>query len=240
MVDDPLLQATGLRVEYAGVPAVHDMELMVSPGQIVALVGANGAGKSSTLRAIAGVAHIAAGKVHLNGESLVGLHPHDIVGRGVAHVPEGRRLFGPLTVEENLRVGAYGVNDKVLVQDRLTWVCELFPVVGNRLKQRAVTLSGGEQQMTAVARGLMSDPDLLLLDEASLGVMPTVVNQIFDMVAALAAERDMAVVIADQNLERLLKICNHAYVLRSGSLILQGSGEELLASDEVRKAYLGM
>jgi branched-chain amino acid transport system ATP-binding protein len=237
--DAALLTVDGLRVEYDGVPAVHDISLQVGDAEIVALVGANGAGKSSTLRAIAGAVPSSAGEIALSGKRIDGLAAHEVVANGVAHVPEGRRLFGPLTVEENLRLGAYQVDDRDLVAERLERVSDMFPIIRQRRRQRADTLSGGEQQMVALARGLMSAPRLLLLDEPSLGVMPTVVGQLYDLVRQLTDD-GVAVVIADQNLERLLMLADRAYVLRTGAVIMEGSGEELVRSDEVREAFLGI
>lgn len=238
-MSDVLLQIEDLRVEYAGVPAVHEASIAVEHGQVVALVGANGAGKSSVLRAVSGVVTPAGGDVRLDGESILRKPAHDIMTLGIAHVPEGRRLFGALTVEENLRLGAYPVDDKQEVVARLEEVHELFPVLGQRHRQRCETLSGGEQQMVAVARGLMSRPRLLLLDEPSLGVMPTVVERLYDLVGQLT-QRGVSVLIADQNLEQLLALADHAYVLQTGRVVMQGPGGQLLAADEVRQAYLGI
>ncbi|MDQ2624856.1 MAG: ABC transporter ATP-binding protein [Actinomycetota bacterium] len=239
MADAPLLAVDALRVEYDGVPAVHEVSLEIRAGEIVALVGANGAGKSSTLRAIAGAARPAAGEIRLDGERVDGLEAHEIVARGIAHVPEGRRLFGPMTVEENLRLGASQVKDRAEIARRLERVGQMFPVIASRAGQRADTLSGGEQQLVAVARGLMSEPRLILLDEPSLGVMPLVVGQLYELVRTLADE-GVAVIVADQNLERLLRLADRAYVFRTGVVVLEGTGAELLDSPEVREAFLGI
>jgi len=239
MADAPLLAIEHLRVEYDGVPAVHDVSLEVRAGEIVALVGANGAGKSTTLRAVAGAVRSAGGQIRLDGERTDHLGAHEIVARGIAHVPEGRRLFGPMTVEENLRLGASQVSSRAEVARRLERMAELFPVVASRAGQRADTLSGGEQQLVAVARGLMSQPRLILLDEPSLGVMPLVVSQLYGLVRTLADD-GVAVIVADQNLERLLRLADRAYVVRTGVVLLHGTGAELLDSAEVREAFLGI
>jgi branched-chain amino acid transport system ATP-binding protein len=239
MADVPLLAVDSLRVEYDGVPAVHDVSLEVREGEIVALVGANGAGKSSTLRAIAGAVRPVGGEIRLDGERIDGLEAHEIVARGIAHVPEGRRLFGPMTVEENLRLGAAQVKDRGEIARRLERMGQMFPVIASRAGQRADTLSGGEQQLVAVARGLMSDPRLILLDEPSLGVMPLVVGQLYKLVRTLSDD-GVAVIVADQNLERLLKLADRAYVVRTGVVMLEGKGASLLDSPEVREAFLGI
>lgn len=235
---EPLLVVNGLRVEYDHAPAVHEASLEVAPGEIVALVGANGAGKTSTFRAIGGVVPPVAGTIVLDGEDITRLPGHDVLARGIAHVPEGRRLFGDMTVEENIWLGGYRERDRSVRDATFAEVEDMFPVIAARRRQRASTLSGGEQQLVAIARGLMSSPRILLLDEPSLGVMPRVVAELFDLCRALA-DRGVAIVVADQNLERLLTLCDRGYVYSSGRIVMTDSGANLLASDDVRHAFFG-
>ena len=237
-MSDPLLSVQGLRVEYDHAPAVHGASLVAAQGEIVALVGANGAGKTSTLRAIAGIVRAAAGTITVDGADITQLRAHDVVARGVAHVPEGRRLFGGMSVEENVRLGAYREGDRAALDDRYAEMERLFPVIAARRRQRASTLSGGEQQVVAIARGLMSSPRILLLDEPSLGVMPTVVSELYDLCRSLA-DKGVTIVIADQNLARLLNLCDRGYVYSSGRILMTDTGANLLASDEVRQAFFG-
>lgn len=234
-----LLTIEDVRVEHDGVPAVHEVSLEVKPHELVGLVGANGAGKTSLLRSIAGDLSAAAGRVIFSGTEITHSPAHTIADLGISHVPEGRRLFGPLTVAENLRLGAFRTNDRHELQGRMQRVTDLFPVLGTRLKQRAETLSGGEQQMLAVARGLMSNPSLLLVDELSLGVMPSVVATLYELLNDLTSH-GISVLVADQNVSRLLEISDRAYVMQTGHIVATGSGAELLASPEVKRAYLGM
>lgn len=233
------LRLVDVEVKYDSVPAVHQVSLTVGDREIVALVGANGAGKTTLMRTIAGAKVPSRGDVHVAGQRVNGLPAHRILDLGVAHVPEGRRLFGPLTVEENLQLGAYREADMTRFRERLAWVYELFPVLRNRRRQQSQTLSGGEQQMLAIARGLMSHPTLLLLDEPSLGVMPSVVERVYELIGELAAD-GVSVLIADQKVEKLLSVADRAYVLQTGRVVLEGTGRRLLASEKVREAFLGM
>lgn len=233
------LRLVDVEVKYDSVPAVHQVSLTVGDREIVALVGANGAGKTTLMRTIAGAKVPSRGDVHVAGQRVNGLPAHRILDLGVAHVPEGRRLFGPLTVEENLQLGAYREADTTRFRERLAWVYELFPVLRDRRRQQSQTLSGGEQQMLAIARGLMSHPTLLLLDEPSLGVMPSVVEQVYELIGELAAD-GVSVLIADQKVEKLLSVADRAYVLQTGRVVLEGTGRRLLASEKVREAFLGM
>lgn len=237
-MSEPLLAVSGLRVEYDHAPAVHEATLQVEAGEIVALVGANGAGKTSTFRAIAGIVPRAAGRITLNGVDITRMPAHEVTAHGVAHVPEGRRLFGSLTVEENLALGAYQQRDRDKIAERLAELEAMFPIIAARRRQRASTLSGGEQQLVALARGLMSRPRLLLLDEPSLGVMPTVVAELYDLCRRLVDD-GMAIMIADQNLERLLGLCDRGYVYSSGRVVLSDTGANLAESDDVRRAFFG-
>ena len=233
-----LLALKGVRVSYDSVPAVHEATIEVGPAEVVALVGANGAGKTSIMRAIAGAVPLDAGQIEFGGADISSLPAHHRVASGIAHVPEGRRLFGPLTAEENLRLGAFRERSPDEVSARLEYVYTLFPILRERKRQVSGTLSGGEQQMLSIGRGLMSKPRVLLLDEPSLGVMPTVVDQIYQLARRLADE-GVSVVIADQKLDKLLKLADRAYVFQSGNIIMSGSGSELLASGRIREALLG-
>ena len=234
-----MLEANGLRICYGAVPAVHDVTFKVQEGQIVSIIGANGAGKTTLLKAIAGVQRISAGRISFLGEKLDGLPANQIVTKGISHVPEGRHIFSELSVKENLLIGAYTVKDASEVEKKLRSVYKTFPILEERSTQRGGTLSGGEQQMLAIARGLMSGPRLLMLDEPSLGIMPTVVRQIFDIVRKLRSQ-GTTVLLVEQNVRKGLEIADKAYVLQTGRCVLEGTGDELLQSDMVRKHYLGL
>jgi len=234
-----MLEANGLRICYGAVPAVHDVTFKVQEGQIVSIIGANGAGKTTVLKAIAGVQRISAGRISFLGEKLDGLPANQIVTKGISHVPEGRHIFSELSVKENLLIGAYTVEDASEVEKKLRSVYKTFPILEERSGQRGGTLSGGEQQMLAIARGLMSGPRLLMLDEPSLGIMPTVVRQIFDIVRKLRSQ-GTTVLLVEQNVRKGLEIADKAYVLQTGRCVLEGTGDELLQSDMVRKHYLGL
>jgi branched-chain amino acid transport system ATP-binding protein len=233
-----MLTVTGLSAHYGGIHALQGIDLAVRPGSIVSLIGANGAGKSTTLRAIVGLVKASAGAVTWNGEPLTGLPTKDIVSRGVCLVPEGRRVFPNLTVEENLALGAYSRSDRAGIAADRRKVLERFPILGRRSAQKAGTLSGGEQQMLAVGRALMTRPKILMMDEPSLGLAPLVVKMIFEIVKAIHDE-GVTVLLVEQNAKAALEIADHAYVLETGRITLQGPGRELLADDRVRRAYLG-
>lgn len=231
-----ILEIRDLQVHYGGIEAVRGISLDVPEGEIVTLIGANGAGKSSTLRAIAGLVKPSAGKISFLDEDITGMDSSLIVSKGITLVPEGRRIFPDMTVLENLKIGAYLRKDD-LTED-LNWVFDLFPRLKERSWQAGGTLSGGEQQMLAVARGLMSRPKILLLDEPSMGLAPIIVNQIYDLIREIR-DSGITVLLVEQNARKALGICDYAYVLENGKINLSGSGEELLQSDAVRKAYLG-
>jgi branched-chain amino acid transport system ATP-binding protein len=232
----PLLQVKDLEVGYGAIQALRSISLTVNEGEIVTLIGANGAGKTTTLRAISGMLRPRNGEIAYRGESIVGVRPHQLVRRRLIHVPEGRGIFLNLTVEENLRLGAYTRNDD-LSQD-LQRVYELFPRVKERLKQTAGTMSGGEQQMLAIARALLASPSLLLLDEPSLGLAPKIVQTIFAVIREIN-QSGTTILLIEQNARMALQSANRAYVLEAGRIMMQGDARELAASDEVRKAYLG-
>ena len=233
----PMLAVQSLKVSYGAVRVLRDISFAVEAGQIVALLGANGAGKTTTLRAISGLTPVVSGCILLEGEDLVGLPPHAIIRRGLALCPEGRRLFLNLTVNENLLLGGYGRNKASRARD-LDWVLATFPRLKERLQQRAGTLSGGEQQMVALGRALMSRPRLLLLDEPSLGLAPLLVAEVFRIIKEIN-QHGCAILLVEQNAHAALDIAHYAYVLENGRLVLEGSGEKLLAHPHLRQAYLG-
>ncbi len=234
-----MLQVRDLRVCYGRVPAVHQVSLTLAAGEILAVVGANGAGKSTLLRAIAGLARADAGTIELDGRPIQALPAHARVPLGLALVPEGRHLFPRLTVERNLELGAFTRRDASEVASSLEMVLETFPVLRERRAQLAGTLSGGEQQMLAIARGLMSKPRLLLLDEPSWGVAPIVVSRIFETIQAINRS-GVAVLLVEQNVKRALSVAHRATVIQTGRVVAEGTGADLLGSDLVRRAYLGL
>ena len=234
----PLLAIRDLVVHYGVIRALSGISLEVREGSIVALIGANGAGKSTTLRAISGLLRPTSGAIELQGRSIAGLPAHEIVALGVAQAPEGRGIFLNLTVRENLELGAYLRRDRDGIAADREKAQSLFPILRERSGQVAGTLSGGEQQMLAVARALMSRPRLLLLDEPSLGLAPQVVDRIFQVIQEIN-EAGTALLLVEQNANMALQVAHQAYVLETGSIVRQGPGRELLESADVRKAYLG-
>jgi branched-chain amino acid transport system ATP-binding protein len=229
-----VLEVRGLSAAYGRVEVLWDVDLEVGDGEVVAIVGSNGAGKTTLLGAISGLVRTTAGSIEFKGSDITHLAPERIVERGISHVPEGRRLFPGLTVKENLRVGAYRSGDVDLER-----AVELFPRLGDRLSQVAGSLSGGEQQMCAIARGLMSEPDLIMIDELSLGLAPKLVEEIIERLAEVSA-RGTAVLLVDQDADLALEAAARGYVLETGRIAASGSGEQLLADDRVREAYLGV
>lgn len=240
MSPELMLEVKDLHVAYGGVQAVRGVSLEVPKGKITGLLGANGAGKSSTLMAICGSVRPAGGQVLFEGKDITGTPPHELVTQGIAMIPEGARVFARQAVEQNLRLGAYTVRNAALAQQRLDHVYAVFPRLAERREQLAGTMSGGERQMLAIGRALMSGPRLLLIDEPSLGLSPLLVEQVFDALAALNRESGLSVLLVEQNMAQALELASHAYVMQTGSVVLQGDAAELAASDEVRRAYLGM
>lgn len=232
-----MLDISNLHVYYGGIHAVKGISLSIPEGHIVTLIGANGAGKSSTVRAISGLVR-GAGKILYKGRNILGLPSEDIVRLGIAMSPEGRRILPQLTVEENLRLGAYIRNDKDGVQEDMEWIFQLFPRLKERVWQQGGTLSGGEQQMLAVGRALMSRPDVLMLDEPSLGLAPILVREIFEIVKHIN-KLGKTVLLIEQNAFAALSVANYAYILETGSVVLEGNGAELLDNPQVKEAYLG-
>jgi branched-chain amino acid transport system ATP-binding protein len=235
---EPLLNVTDLAVSYGAITALRGISLSVGKGEVVALIGANGAGKTSTLRAVSGMLRPQRGSITLEGKSIAGMKANQLVPLGMAHAPEGRGIFLNLTVKENLDLGAFLRRDDDEIEKDRAQAFTLFPILKERLEQRAGTLSGGEQQMLAVARALMSRPRLLLLDEPSLGLAPQIIERIFTILREVNA-RGVSILLVEQNAHLALGMCHYAYVLETGEIVMQGGGKELLASPEIRKAYLG-
>lgn len=233
-----MLKIEDLHVYYGGIHALKGLSLEVAEGQIVTLIGANGAGKSSTLRSISGLVKNKKGKIFFEGQNILGKTPEFLVGAGIAMCPEGRRILPHLTVMENLMLGAYIRNDREGIAKDLDWVFELFPRLKERTWQKGGTLSGGEQQMLALGRALMSRPKLLMLDEPSLGLAPLLVKEVFEIIRTINAE-GKTVLLVEQNAFAALKVANYAYVLEVGEIVLEGKGETLIEDPKVKEAYLG-
>jgi branched-chain amino acid transport system ATP-binding protein len=233
-----MLKVQNLHVHYGGIHALRGLNIQVPRGKIVTLIGANGAGKSSTLRAIAGLLKQCKGNIEHEGKEILGKAPESIVTAGVVMVPEGRRIFPHLTVRENLILGAYSRKDTENIQRDMEWVFELFPRMKERIWQKGGTLSGGEQQMLAVGRALMSRPELIMMDEPSLGLAPLLVREVFDIIRHIN-EQGKTVLLVEQNAFAALKIADYAYVLEVGEIVLEGPGSELIENPRVREAYLG-
>jgi branched-chain amino acid transport system ATP-binding protein len=234
-----MLSVHEISVGYKELLAVQKVSFEVGEGEVVSLVGSNGAGKSTIIRTIAGLLHPKAGKIYFNKEPIHMTPPYEIVRKKISMIPEGRRLFGRLSTLDNLLLGSYALDSKEEIQKALENVFELFPILKERRNQRADTLSGGEQQQLAIARGLMSRPSLLMLDEPSLGLMPKLLSEIFKIIHEIS-QNGVTVLMVEQNVFEALQISQRAYVLQTGRIVLEGKGEDLLKSDLVRKAYLGM
>jgi branched-chain amino acid transport system ATP-binding protein len=232
-----MLQVSGLHTFYGNIEALKGVDVEVPQGNIVTLIGANGAGKSTLLMTICGNPRAARGRVVFEGEDITWRQTYEIVRMGIAQAPEGRRIFPRMTVVENLQMGAVTSRPEHFDED-LEKILALFPILRQRRHQRGGTLSGGEQQMLAIARALMSRPRLLLLDEPSLGLAPMIVKQIFSVIEAINRDEGVTVLLVEQNAYHALRLANHAYVMANGNIILQGTGAELLANEDVRKAYL--
>ena len=233
-----LLKISGLKSRYGGILAIKGVDLEVRRGELVSVIGANGAGKTTLLKSILGMVDREATSMTLDGEDISKLSSLEIVRKGIALVPEGRQVFGPMSVEENLFMGAYLVRDAKSTRERLETVYGLFPVLKQRASQLAETLSGGEQQMLAVGRALMGNPRLLLVDELSLGLAPIVVHELYRKLMALHRE-GMTIVIVEQNARLALQACDRAYVLSTGSVVIEGKAADLMENETVRRAYLG-
>ena len=234
-----MLKVANLSVAYGSIKALHDVSLHVPEGSIVTLIGANGAGKSTTLRAISGLVKSSGGSIRYASGEIARLSPHLIVGRGLCHVPEGRMVFANLTVRENLKMGAYLQRDKTWIAAQMDYVCQLFPRLLERESQAAGTLSGGEQQMLAIGRALMSRPKFLMLDEPSLGIAPLLTKTIFEKIVEINKTQGLTILLVEQNANLALEVSTYGYVLETGRVILEGPSAELKANPEVRAAYLG-
>ena len=233
-----LLEVKDLVVSYGGIEALKGISFSVDEGQIVTLIGANGAGKSTTLRAITGIVPVKSGTILYNGEDITGMDTQKVVERGIALVPEGRRVFANLTVLENLKIGAYLRKDTAQIQKDIEYIYTLFPRLEERSWQLAGTLSGGEQQMLAVGRAMMTRPRLIMMDEPSLGLAPLVVKDIFGIISRLSAD-GITILLIEQNANAALHAAHYGYVLETGMMTLSGTGEELLSSKSIQEAYLG-
>ncbi|NPU84800.1 MAG: ABC transporter ATP-binding protein [Syntrophaceae bacterium] len=236
---EPILKVSSLYAGYDGIPVVFDASLEVMPGELVAIVGANGAGKSTIMRTICGLMHPLEGSVLFEGADISRLPANRTVKLGISYVPEGRRIFAKLSVEQNLALGAYAEDSKTEVKRRVEEILQIFPVLRERARQIGETLSGGEQQTLAIARGLMSRPKLLMLDEMSLGLMPTMVEKMMETVIGIN-KAGTTILLVEQMVQETLEIAHRGYVIQSGNIVQSGTGRELLDSPDVRKAYLGM
>ncbi len=238
--NDLMLELKGVGINYGPINAVNAINIKVPEGKIVTLIGANGAGKTSTLAAASGLIKAKNGIIKFHDKPITNMPPHTITQMGIVHVPEGRRIFSGLTVRENLLMGAFNRKDKAGIKKDLKWIFSLFPVLKNRLKQPGLTLSGGEQQMLAISRGLMSDPKLMMLDEPSLGLAPLLVKEVFEVIEKINKEDGVTILLVEQNAASALSISDYAYVIETGNIIMEGNAKELLSNPDVQKAYLGM
>jgi len=235
-----LLEAKGLRAGYGDLNILHEISFRVEEGEIVAIVGPNGAGKSTLLRTISGLIEPHAGEIIFNGEKCQGLPPHDVVTKGISQVPEGRQLFNFLTVEQNLMIGSTAPKARAVREKNFKMIYDLFKVLAERKDQQAGTLSGGEQQMLATARGLMSNPMLLMMDEPSWGLAPILTNELFETIVRVNKELGTAILLVEQNVHKALSVAHRGYALEQGQVVMEGKGDELLADDYLKECYLGM
>ena len=235
----PILQVSNISCSYDGIRAIHDVSLDVYEGEIVAIIGANGAGKSTLMKSISGLIRPDFGHIYFQGEEISGHPANKIIYKGISYVPEGRRLFANLSVRENLELGAFKEKDRAIIDHRLDEIFELFPILKERETQLAQTMSGGEQQMCAIARGLMSSPKLLMLDELSLGLMPSLVEKVQESVVQIN-KKGVTILLVEQMVQEALEISDRGYVLQVGRVVQSGAAKELLDSDEVRRAYMGI
>lgn len=233
-----MLKVRNLNVSYGAIHAIHDVSLTVNEGEIVAFIGANGAGKTSILRTITRLKKADSGSIFLKDIDILDMKAQDIINLGLAHVPEGRQVFSKMTVEENLELGAYTLKDKKIIKENLKKMYDKFPRLKERRKQLAGTLSGGEQQMLATARALMTNPKIILMDEPSMGLSPILVNEIFDIIKEIK-DSGTTVLLVEQNAKMALKVADYGYVIETGRIVLEGKASELLKNDGIQKAYLG-
>ena len=235
-----MLELKNIKTFYGNIQALKDVSVQISEGEIITLIGANGAGKSTTLMSISGIVPPRSGEILFMGQPIQDLPPNDIVSLGISQVPEGRRIFPFLTVAENLDMGAFLRNDKDEIKSDIEYIYELFPILAERRNQAGGTLSGGEQQMLAISRALMAKPRLLLMDEPSLGLAPLIVKQIFEIIQKINAESKTTIFLVEQNANMALKVAHRGYVMETGRVSMTDTAANLLANDEVRKAYLGI
>jgi branched-chain amino acid transport system ATP-binding protein len=236
---EPMLSLQGVHTAYGNVEALKGVDLVLHPGEIVAILGANGAGKTTTLSSITGLVAPKAGRILFDGEDVVGVRTERLVKKGLVMVPEGRRIFPALTVMENLRMGAFLRSDKARMAEDMEYVLNLFPILASRAKQTGGTLSGGEQQMLAISRGLMGRPRLLLLDEPSLGLAPLIIKSIFETIRKINSEQKTTILLVEQNANLALNLVDRAYIMVTGRISMTGTAKELLNDESVRRAYLG-
>ncbi len=237
--DEPLLEVENICTRYGPIQALHDISLSVHPGELVAIVGANGAGKTTLLHTLSGILRAEQGSIRFDGQEITRLPPHQVVKSGICQVPEGRQVFPPLSVEDNLRLGAYSLRrEKNWVEQQLAGIYQLFPILQEKTGQSAGTLSGGQQQMLAIGRALLGRPRLLLLDEPSMGLAPLLVEEIFRVIQGLN-EKGVTILLVEQNARAARGIADRGYVLETGKVVLSASADQLLADEAVRKAYLG-
>ncbi len=234
-----MLKVKDLEAGYGKMPAIHGVSFEVEEGKIVAILGSNGAGKTTTLKTVMGILKATKGEVTYKGESLIGVPSHLMVTKGLSMVPEGRHLFPKLSIYDNLMMGAYTIKDKSQIEKTLETIYGIFPILKERSTQLAGTMSGGEQQMVAISRALMGNPQLLILDEPSLGIMPKLVDEIFEFIVKINKEMGVTIVIIEQNADKTLAFADYAYVINEGKTVLEGTGDERRANDEVQKVYLG-
>ena len=234
-----MLNVENIQLKYSNVPVIHDVSFHVEKGEIVSLIGGNGNGKSTILKGLSGILSPVSGRVTFDEKDITKMDAHKIVNLGMSLVPEGRRLFPNLSVHKNLLLGAYLTKNKPEIEKRLDYVCNIFPILRDRIKQKASTLSGGEQQMLAIGRGLMSKPKLLLLDEPSWGIAPKLVDKIFEVIGEIRKD-GVTILLVAQDVQEALDICDRAYVIQTGRIVMAGTGKDLLSSDLIQKAFLGL
>ena len=235
-----MLRVEGIKASYDEVPALHDVSFKVESGRIVSIVGANGAGKSTIMKSVSGILKLDAGVILFDDHRLDQMRAHHVVELGIALVPEGRRLFARLSVMQNLTLGAYTRKSPEHRETTLKKIFQIFPVLASRRNQYAGTLSGGEQQMLAIARGLMSKPKLLMLDEPSMGIMPKLITEIFEMIQRVNKEEGLTILLVEQNVQEALEVAHYAYILQTGRIVMEGKPADLLETDLIKKAYLGL
>ena len=233
-----MLKVSNLNISYKKINAVRDVSFEIREGEIVSLIGSNGAGKTSTMRAISGLVKARSGSILFNGKEVLGMSPTQIVASGIVHVPEGRQVFSKLSVGENLQLGGYLTKDRKVVKERMDRIFQLFPILKERIHQKAGSLSGGEQQMLAIGRGLVTGSKLLLLDEPSLGLAPIVVEHFFEVIQKLK-ESGMTILLVEQNAWDAMAISDRTYIMESGAIVLEGPSEEVAENEEVKRIYLG-